>query len=324
MAVTRVFACLSLWVRTFKARFSRALCVRPIMGRSTQTLKTDLRDPDLRSRSMWCYVRFDTARNHVKSGPRLQLAVQRQRGLLTSAMNPDLGPRVESSKVACIWRGNSVSAYKRRVAARSLTLHDVCYGNNDDKKKLQWESCLLTTVSSIERSSVRNMPSSFSKDLDQLQQWEVDWQMEFHPKLCQVLHVTNKRNIIEAFCNIHGHILEETHTAKYLGVNIHHKLSWNHHIRKVTSKTNSTRAFLQRNIHQCPHETKVLCYKTLLRPVIEYASIIWDPHTNANINILKMIQRRYAKFVFHDYRRSSSVIAMLDQPHWASLQERRA
>ena len=42
-------------------------------------------------------------------------------------------------------------------------------------------------------------------------------------------------------------------------------------------------AFLQRNIHQCPRETKVLCYKTLLRPVIEYASIIWDPHTNANM-----------------------------------------
>ena len=148
--------------------------------------------------------------------------------------------------------------------------------------------------------------------------------MEFHPKKCQVLHVTNKRNIIKASCNIHGHILEETDTTKYLGVNIHHKLSWNHHIQKVISKANSTPAFLQRNTHQCPHETKVLCYKTLLRPVIEYASIIWDPHTNANINILEMVQRRYARFVFHDYRRSSSVIAMLDQLHWASLQERRA
>ena len=145
------------------------------------------------------------------------------------------------------------------------------------------------------------------QDLDQLQQWEVDWQMEFNPKKCQALHVTNKRNIIKASCNIHGHILEETDTAKYLGVNIHHKLSWNHHIQKVISKANSTPAFLQRNTH-------------LLRPVIEYASIIWDPHTNANINILEMVQRRYARFVFHDYRRSSSVIAMLDQLHWASLQ----
>ena len=63
MAVTRVFACQLLWVRTLKARFFRALYVRPIMGRSRQTLKTDLRDPVFRSRSMWCYVRFDTARS---------------------------------------------------------------------------------------------------------------------------------------------------------------------------------------------------------------------------------------------------------------------
>ena len=142
--------------------------------------------------------------------------------------------------------------------------------------------------------------------------------MEFHPKKCQVLHVTNKRNIIKASWHAWG---------MYLGVNmvnIHHKLSWNHHIQKVISKANSTPAFLQRNNHQCPHETKVLCYQTLLRPVIKYASIIWDPHTNANINILEMVQRRYARFVFHDYRRPSNVIAMLDQLHWASLQERRA
>ena len=46
-------------VRTYKARFSRALCARQIMGRSTQTLKTDLRDPVLRSRS----TLFDTARS---------------------------------------------------------------------------------------------------------------------------------------------------------------------------------------------------------------------------------------------------------------------
>ena len=68
----------------------------------------------------------------------------------------------------------------------------------------------------------------------------------------------------------------------------------------------------------------MLCYRTLLRPVIECASIIWDPHTNANINILEMVQRWYARFVFHYYRRSSSVTAMLDQLHWAPLQERRA
>ena len=153
------------------------------------------------------------------------------------------------------------------------------------------DDCVLYRKIKCEEDAIK-----LQQDLDQLQQWEVNWQMECHPKKCQVLHVTNKRNIIKASCNIHGHILEET----------------------------DTRAFLQRNIHQCPHETKVLCYKTLLRPVIEYASIILDLHTNANISIFEMVQRRSARFVLHNYRRSSSVTAMFDQLHWASLQERRA
>ena len=166
--------------------------------------------------------------------------------------------------------------------------------------------------------------AALQRDLIRLQQWEADWQMEFHPKKCQVLHVTNKKHVIKADYNIHGHVLEETATAKYLGVNIHQKLSWDNHIKNVVAKANSTSAFLQRNISQCPRETKVLCYQTLLRPVMEYASIIWDPHTRVNIDRLEMVQRRYARFVFHDYRRTSSVTAMLSELNWASLRERRA
>ena len=56
---------------------------------------------------------------------------------------------------------------------------------------------------------------------------------------------------------------------------------------------------------------------------MEYASIIWDPHTQANINRLEMVQRRYARFVFHDYQRTSSVTEMLNKLD-ATLQERKA
>ena len=107
-------------------------------------------------------------------------------------------------------------------------------------------------------------------------------------------------------------------------VHIQKSLSWNHHINKITKKANSTSAFLQRNIHACPRKIKVLCYLTLLRPVMEYASIIWDPFTQANINRLEMVQRRYARFVFQDYHRTSSVTDMLHKLGWPTLQERRA
>ena len=148
--------------------------------------------------------------------------------------------------------------------------------------------------------------------------------MEFHPQKCQILHITNKRQPIRQPYKIHGHILEEVESAKYLGVNIHNKLSWNTHINQVVKKANNTRAFLQRNIYQCPRKTKELCYKTLVRPQMEYASIIWDPHTANYTQSLEMVQRRAASFVTGDFYRTSSVNNMLHQLQWPTLQERRA
>ena len=148
--------------------------------------------------------------------------------------------------------------------------------------------------------------------------------MEFNTQKCQVLRVSNKRKLIIKPYVIHGHALKEADTAKYLGVHLHKKLSWNDHINQISKKANSTRAFLQRNIKSCPQKVKVLCYFALLRPLMEYASIIWDPFTQANVLKLEMVQRRYARFVCNDYRRTSSVTTMLDKLQWPSLQERRA
>ena len=49
--------------------------------------------------------------------------------------------------------------------------------------------------------------------------------MEFHPEKCQLLRVTNKRNVIQEDYTIHDHILKTTDTVKYLGVELYNKLS---------------------------------------------------------------------------------------------------
>ena len=181
------------------------------------------------------------------------------------------------------------------------------------------DDCMLYHNIKIEEDALH-----LQEDIDALQRWESDWLMEFNPHKCQVLHVTNKRKPITKSYSIHGQILDSKSTAKYLGVELHKNLSWNHHINQVAKKANSTRAFLQRNIRPCPRRVKELCYHTLLQPIMEYASIIWDPHTQANIKKIEMVQRRYVRFIFNDHRRTSSVAAMLNQLKWPTLQERRA
>ena len=78
------------------------------------------------------------------------------------------------------------------------------------------------------------------------------------------------------------------------------------------------------SVYQCPRKTKERCYKTLVRPQMEYASIIWDPHTANYTQSLEMVQRRAARFVTGDFYRTRSANNMLHQLQWPTLQERRA
>ena len=101
-------------------------------------------------------------------------------------------------------------------------------------------------------------------------------------------------------------------------------LSWNEHINNVTKKANNTRTVLQRNINRCPEAIKTLCYQKFVRPIVVYASTVWDPSTEKNITSVENVLRQAARFVKSDYRRRSSVTTMLESLNWMSLASRRA
>ena len=56
---------------------------------------------------------------------------------------------------------------------------------------------------------------------------------------------------------------------------------------------------------------------------VEYASSVWDPHLQKDINKLEMMQRRSARYVTYRYHNTSSVETMLQKLQWPTLEERR-
>ena len=60
-----------------------------------------------------------------------------------------------------------------------------------------------------------------------------------------------------------------------------------------------------------------------LRPLVEYASTVWGPYTQANIQKLEMVQRRAARYVMNRQRNTSSVSDMLQRLNWRSHERRR-
>ena len=147
--------------------------------------------------------------------------------------------------------------------------------------------------------------------------------MPFNPDKCEHIQITNKRKIIQTSYTIHGQQLKETSQTKYLGVTIDSKLSWNSHVDLVTKRAKQTTAFLRRNLSCCSRYVKAKCYKSLVRPQLDYASTSWDPYTKTNAAKVEAVQRRAARFCFNDYSRTSSVSLMMQELGWEDLQTRR-
>ena len=106
---------------------------------------------------------------------------------------------------------------------------------------------------------------------------------------------------------------------------IHSTLNWNTHINKTAQRANTTSAFLHRNILTCPRKTKHLAYTvtTLVRPILEYASIIWESGTHIQPPISTNLKRRSARHIMHNYSRHASVTTMLQHLDLPTLQQRR-
>ena len=106
---------------------------------------------------------------------------------------------------------------------------------------------------------------------------------------------------------------------------ISNDLKWDTHIKNISSKASSTLGFVRRNIQNCPVQTRRAAYLALVRSSLEYASAVWDPHIQQDIDKLERVQRRAARFISKDFRskQKGCVTKMLQTHNLPTLQQRR-
>ena len=73
--------------------------------------------------------------------------------------------------------------------------------------------------------------------------------------------------------------MESVPCARYLGVDISSGLTLNSRIDRVTANANWTLGLIRRNIKTKVPKVREAVYDSLVRPKLEYASAVWDPHT---------------------------------------------
>lgn len=165
--------------------------------------------------------------------------------------------------------------------------------------------------------------TQLQEDLHTLVKWQDTWQLHFNIKKCFVMRITHARSQKFYEYTLGDTVLADTKCHPYLGVNISSNLTWSKHINQITSNTNRNLNFVRRNLYSCTKQIKQTAYMSLVRPLVEYSSSVWDPHQSDLTNKIEMVQRRAARFVSNDYKRTSSVSHMLNELEWFSLKNRR-
>ena len=148
--------------------------------------------------------------------------------------------------------------------------------------------------------------------------------MQFNVKKCYAMSISHKKVPLAFSYSMNGCVLERVKNYSYLDVTISDNLCWSGHIHKVICKSNRTLGLLRRNLWNYKLEVKETAYKCLVRPQLEYACAVWDPHFKYDIYNIEMVQRRAARFVCRDYRREAGVVSsLLEKLGWQTLQEHR-
>ena len=115
-----------------------------------------------------------------------------------------------------------------------------------------------------------------------------------------------------------------SHMAKYLGVDISGSLTWNSHIDRIASTPNRTLGLVRRNIKTKTSKVRKMAYNTLVRPLLEYASAVWDPHNKGQISQIEQVQRRAARWTVNNFDRQASVTRIVQDLGWHTLDQRWA
>ena len=119
--------------------------------------------------------------------------------------------------------------------------------------------------------------------------------MRFNAGKCKCMHL-GKGNSNHQY-NMANTPIENIKTEKDLGVTFDNELKFNEHIALKVKKANQAIGMIRKTFTCMDPDIFIPLYKSLVRPHLEYASVIWSPTYKKDIIAIENVQRRASKMV---------------------------
>ena len=163
---------------------------------------------------------------------------------------------------------------------------------------------------------------ALQSDLDCLENWTTSWQVKFNPQKCEAMRITHKQDKSKHPYDLSNTELKSVNSCKDLGV---HVGGWpNHvHVNAIVNKANKVVGLLKRIVGSKNREIFSMLYKSLVRPILEYACPVWSPNLVKDKLAIEKVQRRASRIALGQKLREMSYEERCILLNWNTLQHRR-
>ena len=140
---------------------------------------------------------------------------------------------------------------------------------------------------------------ALQRDLDRVQDWCQRNSMLLNVEKCETITFSRRsqRNLLLTEYTIDGRSLKRVDVVKDLGILIDCRMTFKAQVNHVVSRGKCMLGLVKRlaKDFDCPHVARSL-YCSLVRPLIEYAAVVWDPVFECDKARIESIQKQFLLF----------------------------
>ena len=160
----------------------------------------------------------------------------------------------------------------------------------------------------------------FNHDLEEMHSWAKTWLVTINPTNTFSAKRTKQQHP-DLFYD--GKKIHEVSHHTHLGVTLSSNLSWREHILNIYEKASKRLNVLKGIKYQVSRDTLRALYKSLVRPLMEYADVVWNGCSDTESDLLDSVQYEAGKIVTGAIKGISRQRLMCELG-WEELKTRRA
>jgi hypothetical protein len=135
---------------------------------------------------------------------------------------------------------------------------------------------------------------TFQADLNNIQRWSEDNHLSLNANKTKLMCFG--RSGIPRNFSIGGNNIEQVVTFKDLGILIGSPFNFKAHMSTACLKANRTLGVLKKVFVSRNRNLMLTLYKSQVRPLLEFGSILWCPYHMNGIELLEKVQKRFCRF----------------------------